>query len=166
MEAWTQHLLTLLALPELGLSTVFVVSFISATLLPLGSEPVVFGLIKLNPTLFWPTILVATAGNTLGGALTWAMGLGSNKIIDRYQHSKTHLKALDWLHKLRPKACLLSWLPVVGDPLCAVAGWLKLPFWPCLLYMAIGKFARYITMTVLLLYVPDGFWHRIGEILS
>jgi hypothetical protein len=39
---------------------------------------------------------------------------------------------LDWLEKLGPKACLLAWLPAVGDPLCAVAGWLKLPFWPCL----------------------------------
>ena len=53
MEAWIQHLLELLALPQYGLSTVFVVSFISATLLPLGSEPVVFGLVKLNPSLFW-----------------------------------------------------------------------------------------------------------------
>ncbi|MCY7369852.1 MAG: DedA family protein, partial [Polaromonas sp.] len=49
MPDWIQHLLDLLALPEFGLSTVFVVSFISATLLPLGSEPVVFGLVKLNP---------------------------------------------------------------------------------------------------------------------
>ena len=150
MEAWIEHLLKLLALPEFGLSTVFVVSFISATLLPLGSEPVVFGLIKLNPELFWPTILVATAGNTLGGAVTWAMGLGSHKVVNHYQHSKTHLRALDWLERLGPKACLLAWLPVVGDPLCAVAGWLKLPFWPCVIYMAIGKFARYITMTAAL----------------
>ncbi|TAF83472.1 MAG: DedA family protein, partial [Curvibacter sp.] len=46
-----------------------------------------------------------------------------------------------------PKACLLAWLPVVGDPLCAVAGWLKLPFWQCVAYMAVGKCLRYITMT-------------------
>jgi membrane protein YqaA with SNARE-associated domain len=147
MEAWLEHLLKLLALPEFGLSTVFVVSFISATLLPLGSEPVVFGLIKLSPHLFWPTILVATIGNTLGGAVTWAMGLASHKVLNRYQNSRTHLRALNWLERLGPKACLLAWLPVVGDPLCAVAGWLKLPFWPCLFYMAVGKLARYVTMT-------------------
>jgi membrane protein YqaA with SNARE-associated domain len=150
IDTWTQQLLTWLALPEFGLSTVFVVSFISATLLPLGSEPVVFGLVKLNPALFWPTILVATAGNTLGGAVSWAMGLASHQVVNRYQHSKTHLKALDWLERLGPKACLLAWLPIVGDPLCAVAGWLKLPFWPCLAYMAIGKLARYVTMTAAL----------------
>ena len=158
MEAWIEHLLTLLALPQFGLSTVFLVSFISATLLPLGSEPVVFGLIKLSPELFWPTILVATVGNTLGGAVSWAMGLASHQVVDKYRHSSTHLRALDWLERIGPKACLLSWLPGVGDPLCAIAGWLKLPFWPCVLYMAIGKFARYVMMTTLLLWVfPGGF---------
>ena len=158
MEAWIEQLLTLLALPQFGLSTVFVVSFISATLLPLGSEPVVFGLIKLRPDLFWPTIVIATVGNTLGGAVSWAMGLGSHRVVDKYRHSPTHLRALDWLERIGPKACLLSWLPGVGDPLCAVAGWLKLSFWPCVLYMAIGKFARYVVMTSALLWVfPGGF---------
>ncbi|MDO9196667.1 YqaA family protein [Rhodoferax sp.] len=150
MPDWIKQLLEMLALPEYGLSTVFVVSFISATLVPLGSEPVVFGLVKLSPDLFWPAILVATVGNTLGGAVTWAMGLASHKVIERHQHSKHHLRALDWLERIGPKACLLSWLPVVGDPLCAVAGWLKLPFWPCMAYMAIGKFGRYLTMTAAL----------------
>ena len=158
MQAWTEQLLTMMALPQYGLSTVFVVSFISATLLPLGSEPAVFGLIKLNPDLFWPTILVATVGNTLGGAVSWAMGLASHKVVDKYRHSSTHLRALDWLERIGPKACLLSFLPIVGDPLCAVAGWLKLPFWRCVAYMAVGKFARYVTMTALLLWVfPGGF---------
>lgn len=147
MQTWIQHLLELLALPEYGLSTVFVVSFISATLLPLGSEPVVFGLVKLNPAMFWPAVLVATAGNTLGGALDWWMGYGAHKVVDKYKHSSQHGRAIRWLGKLGPKACLLAWLPVVGDPLCAVAGWLKFPFWPCVAYMMIGKFARYVLMT-------------------
>ena len=62
-------------------------------------------------------------------------------------------RARVWLRKWGPKTCLLSWLPVVGDPLCAVAGWLRMPFWPCLVYMAIGKLARYTTMTAGLLYL-------------
>ena len=81
MELWLDHLLTLLALPKFGLSTVFVVSFVSATLLPMGSEPAVFGLVKLNPDLFWPAIGVATVGNTLGGAVSWWMGLVSHKVV-------------------------------------------------------------------------------------
>jgi membrane protein YqaA with SNARE-associated domain len=163
MDAWiTAHLTSLLAalaLPEYGLSTVFVVSFVSATLLPLGSEPAVFGLVKLNPDLFWPAIGVATLGNTLGGALDWWLGFGAHHLMDKYRGpnaSAFHLRALAWLERLGPKACLLSWLPGVGDPLCAVAGWLKLSFWPCLLYMAIGKFFRYLVMTALLLWVFPG----------
>ena len=156
MDAWIDTLLNLLSLPRFGLSTVFVVSLISATLLPLGSEPVVFGLIKLNPELFWPTILVATVGNTLGGAIDWWMGYGAHLAVDRYRGSGHHARALRWLERLGPKACLLAWLPAVGDPLCAVAGWLRLPFWPCLYYMAVGKFLRYVVMTALLLWVFPG----------
>ena len=108
-------------------------------------------MVKLNADLFWPAIGVATVGNTLGGAVSWWMGLVSHKVVDKYSHSQHHLRALDWLQRLGPKACLLAWMPVVGDPLCAVAGWLKLPFWPCVVYMAIGKFARYLTMTAALM---------------
>ncbi len=156
MEAWIESLLTALALPKFGLSTVFIVAFISATLLPLGSEPAVFGLVKLNPHLFWPAVLVATAGNTLGGALSWWMGYGAERAYERVKHKPLEARALKWLEQFGPKACLLSWLPVVGDPLCAVAGWLRLSFWPCVFYMAIGKFLRYVTMTALLLWVFPG----------
>lgn len=178
MEAWIESLLAplmaTLALPKFGLSTLFVISFVSATLLPLGSEPAVFGLVKLSPHLFWPAVLVATVGNTLGGAVTWWMGLGAGRAFHavakrhRERHageaaaapaaapSAAHQRASRWLESYGAKACLLSWLPVVGDPLCAVAGWLKLPFWPCLLYMAIGKFARYLTMTAALLWFFPG----------
>lgn len=156
MEAWLEPLLGLLALPKFGLGALFVISFVSATLLPLGSEAAVLGLLALNPTLFWPAMLVATVGNTLGGALNWAMGLGTHALVDRHGHKASHVHALRWLERLGPKACLLSWLPVVGDPLCAVAGWLKLPFWPCVGYMAIGKFARYVVMTAAALWVFPG----------
>ncbi len=159
MEAWIEQLLPLLALPKFGLSSVFIISFISATLLPLGSEPAVFGLVKLNPELFWPAVLVATAGNTLGGALDWWMGYGAHKVVDKYKHSSHHTRVLAWLERLGPKACLLAWLPLVGDPLCAVAGWLKLPFWPCLAYMAIGKFLRYLVLTGSLVWAFPGILH-------
>ena len=153
MPTWIQSLFALLALPEFGLSTLFVAAFISATLVPIGSEPVLFGLLKLNPQMFWPAVFVATAGNTLGGMVDWWMGYGAHEVVDKYDKSKHHMKALDFLEKLGPKACLLSWLPIVGDPLCAVAGWLRLPFWPCTGYMLIGKFLRYLCMTAVLLWM-------------
>ncbi len=157
LETAVAALLVWLSIPKFGLTAVFVVSFVSATLLPLGSEPVVYGLVRLQPELFWAAIGMATLGNTLGGALDWALGRGAHTAVDKYRGSATHLKALSWLERLGPRACLLSWLPLVGDPLCAVAGWLKLPFWPCLAYMAVGKFMRYLTMTAALLWVfPPG----------
>ena len=156
MEAWFESVLALLALPKFGLSTVFVVALVSATLLPLGSEPAVFGLVKLNPEMFWPAVLVATAGNTLGGMISWWMGYGAELAYERLAHKSGQARALRYLERFGPKACLLSWLPGVGDPLCAVAGWLKMAFWPCVMYMAIGKFARYVTMTAALLWVFPG----------
>src|SRR5882672_7112671 len=160
MEAWIESLLALLALPKFGLSTVFVVAFVSATLLPLASEPVVFGLVKLNPTMFWPAVFVATLGNTLGGVVTWWMGYGAERAYEHVTHDgrAAHPRALRWLERFGARACLLSWLPGVGDPLCAVAGWLRLPFWPCVFYMSLGKFARYVVMTAGLLWFFPGQW--------
>lgn len=185
-------LLAALALPSVGLPAVFLVSLISATLLPLGSEPVVFGYIKLSPDMFWAAVLVATAGNTIGGLISYWMGWAAERAVHRWKEhhphpaendgvarqaavsggavssgspqggaqaakhdgvgGKWHAWCSHWLHRIGPPALLLSWVPVVGDPLCAVAGWLKLPLKACAIYMAIGKFARYLTMTAALLW--------------
>ena len=104
MQDWLAPLLALLALPRFGLSTLFVAAFISATLLPVGSEPVLYGLLRLNPDMFWSAVFVATAGNTLGGMVDWWMGYGAHEVVDKYSHSKHHVKALDWLERLGPKA--------------------------------------------------------------
>lgn len=157
MPTWLAAIFDILALPQYGLSTLFVAAFVSATLIPVGSEPALFGLLQINPDLFWPAVLVATAGNTLGGAVDWWMGYEAHHLVDKYRHSRTHIKAIDWLERLGPKACLLAWLPLIGDPLCAVAGWLRFSFWPCLGYMLIGKLLRYVIMTSVLLHMfPAG----------
>ena len=74
METWFLELLQAFSLPKVGLSTLFFVALVSATLLPMGSEFAVVALLKLNPDLFWPAIFVATAGNTISGAINWWMG--------------------------------------------------------------------------------------------
>lgn len=141
------------SLPEAGLSTVFVMALISATLLPLGSEPAVMALVLLNPALFWPAVAVATLGNTIGGAISWWMGYGAERAWEHAHARPRHeARALAWLRRFGPRACLLAWLPLVGDPLCALAGWLRLPFWPCVGWMAVGKFGRYLVMTGAALY--------------
>jgi membrane protein YqaA with SNARE-associated domain len=150
-------LLTTLAIAEVGLGSVFVISFVSATLIPLGSEPAVFAVIKINPSLYWAVILVATLGNTLGGVVDYWMGYGAKQAFAKERTTRW----FGWLQRFGPKVMLLGWLPVIGDPICTLAGWLKLPFWPSVAYMAIGKFARYITMTTILLQVPDSFWRHL-----
>ncbi|MFA5488343.1 MAG: YqaA family protein [Candidimonas sp.] len=168
MEAWLhtsiQWLLLTLALPSVGLSAIFVVSLVSATILPMGSEPAVFGYVSLAPHMFWPAVLVATAGNTVGGAISYAMGGAAERAYERWRElhpdkvreragGRWHDGATAWLRRLGPAALFFSWLPAVGDPLCIVAGWLRLSFWPCVAYMALGKFLRYVIMTALLIWV-------------
>lgn len=155
-------LLEILAIPTVGLSSVFVVSVVSATLLPVGSEPAVFAVVKANGLLFWPAMLVATFGNTLGGIIDYWMGHGAKQVLSKERDTRLFL----WLGRFGPKTLLLAWLPGIGDPLCTLAGWLRMPFWPSVVYMAIGKFLRYVTLTWLLLYVPDGFWRTLAEWLG
>jgi membrane protein YqaA with SNARE-associated domain len=162
LEIAVVWLLNVLALPAVGLSSVFVIGFISATLVPMGSEPAVFAVVKSNAALLWPAILAGTAGNTLGGALDYWLGYHAKKAFAAERSSRW----FGWLLRYGPKTMLLSWLPLIGDPLCVLAGWLKLSFWPSILYMAVGKFLRYVALTWILLRIPDGFWHMIGNWLG
>ncbi len=162
VESAVAWLLQTLAVPSVGIGSVFIISFVSATLVPFGSEPAVFAVIKANGDLFWPVILVATLGNTLGGVVDYWIGYGAKQAFAKERSSRW----FGWLERFGAKTMLLAWVPVIGDPLCTLSGWLKLPFWPSLLYMAIGKFLRYLCMTILLLHVPDGFWHAVANLLS
>lgn len=154
IESVVTWLLSVLAIPQIGLGSVFIICTISATLVPLGSEPAVFAVIKANGDLFWPAIAVATAGNTLGGAINYWLGFGAKQTFAKERHTRWFV----WLVRYGPKTMLITWLPVIGDPLCSLAGWLKMPFWPSIGYMAVGKFLRYLCMTWLLLQVPNSWW--------
>ena len=162
IESTIAALLQLLAAPEVGLTSVFIISFVSATLLPLGSEPAVFAVVKANAALFWPVILVATIGNTLGGGVDYWLGYRAKAAFAKERDTRWFL----WLARFGPRTMLLAWLPGIGDPLCTLAGWLKLPFWSSIAYMALGKLMRYLCMTALLLYVPDSAWLRIAHLLG
>ncbi|HJV87984.1 MAG TPA: YqaA family protein [Noviherbaspirillum sp.] len=161
IESAIRWLLNILAIPDVGLTSLFLISTLSATLLPLGSEPAVFAVVKANGALFWPAMTVATIGNTLGGAIDYWMGSGAKQAFARERESRWFA----WLQRYGAKTMLLAWLPGIGDPICTLAGWLKLPFWPCIIYMAAGKFLRYLTMTTVLMVVPDGFWRRLVDLL-
>jgi membrane protein YqaA with SNARE-associated domain len=164
MDQALQHFLGWFGLPSVGLPAVLISAFLSATLLPVGSEPILFSYTSLNPHMYWPAIFVATIGNTLGGMLDWWIGWIARQKIQAIEVS-TKGRLREWLKEWGPKLLLLSWLPGLGDPLCVAAGWLRLAWFPCLIYMFIGKLLRYLTMTWLLTLVPESFWHQLGQYL-
>ena len=118
-----------------SLFSLFLGSFFAATLLPGGSEAVLFGVLKGYPETFWPALLIATVGNTLGGMVSFGMGW----LLPQTQQ----LKHVDKLHRYGTPVLLLAWVPLIGDALCVAAGWLRLNWWQAALFMALGKFARY-----------------------
>lgn len=124
-----------------SLWTLFVSSFLAATLLPGGSEAVLFGVLKLHPHQLWPALAVASLGNTLGGMSSYLIG----RVIPR----KSDLRGLARVQQYGAPILLLSWVPVIGDPLCVAAGWLRLNPWSCAFYVGAGKFARYWVIAVL-----------------
>lgn len=160
-------------MPGIGLPAVFMMSLLGATLLPGGSEPVLLGYLSVMPHMFWVAIGVATVGNTLGGLISYGMGAGAHGLFGRWRGRRrprptdraltvemgstvpqttpptltpARRRAEKWAQRFGAPILLLAWLPVVGDPLCAVAGWLRLSVWQCVVYMAIGKFGRYVML--------------------
>ena len=103
-DSLLQSLIGWFSLPANGLSTVFVVSFVSATLLPIGSEPAVFGYVKLNPDQYWVVVAVATVGNTLGGMADYWVGRGAKYAIAKDGQARY----FKWFERLGSK-WLSSW---------------------------------------------------------
>jgi membrane protein YqaA with SNARE-associated domain len=123
---------------DASLWALFAASFLAATLLPGGSEAVLYGVLKLHPDQYWPALGVATLGNTLGGM--------SSYLIGRIIPLKQVLPGLQPVQKYGSPVLLLSWVPFIGDPLCVAAGWLRLNPWRSALFMGFGKFARYVAI--------------------
>ena len=122
---------SLVTLPSLFLS-----SFLAATLLPGGSEIVLYALLAREPALLWPAIGLATLGNTLGGMSSFLLGW----LMPRRPPPG---RAVARMRRFGPSALLLSWVPVVGDALCVAAGWLRVNPIAAALFLALGKGLRY-----------------------
>jgi membrane protein YqaA with SNARE-associated domain len=121
-----------------NLWALFASSFLAATLLPGGSEFVLAGVLHFDPQHYWPALAIATLGNTLGGM--------SSYLIGRIIPQRAELKGLEWVKRYGSPALLAAWVPIIGDPLCVAAGWLRINPWLSALFMAIGKFARYLAI--------------------
>lgn len=124
--------------PGSELMFLFIASFLAGSIIPVSSELILFGVLKLNPALFWPALACATTANTLGGL--------SSYVIGRFFPTTTPpagQSPLNSVKRFGSPILLLAWLPWIGDPLCVAAGWLRLNVWQCAVFIAVGKFSRY-----------------------
>ena len=121
---------------DASLFALFIASFLSATILPGGSEVVLFAAVRLHPDQTFAALALATIGNTLGGMSTYFLA----RLLSQRELSMR----LSALKRYGVAALFFSWTPVIGDALCAAAGWLRLNWLYSMLWMAVGKFCRYL----------------------
>lgn len=135
-------------------ASMFGSSFLSATLLPGSSEALLIALLIAKQTLVYGLLLAASLGNTLGGLTNILIG----RLLPLKRQGRWHDTAMTWLHRLGPAALLFSWLPVIGDLLCVLAGWLRFAWLPAMLFLAVGKTLRYIVIATATLQGMQ-WWH-------
>lgn len=121
-----------------SLFSLFISSLLGATLLPGGSEAVLFAVIKAYPNSAMLAVAAATLGNSIGGMISFGMGW----LLPQTQT----LKQVDKVRHYGAPVLLLAWTPLLGDALCLAAGWLRLSIWQSALYMAAGKGLRYLVV--------------------
>ena len=123
----------------------FFSAFISSTLFPGGSEAVLAYLVSESNHSLLLLVIIATVGNTLGAMTSWGIGwLIAIRYPAKGLSKDSQQKAVLRLQKYGSPVLLLSWLPVVGDPLCVAAGWLRIHWLASLLFITLGKLLRYI----------------------
>lgn len=131
----------------------FASAFLSATVLPGNSEVVFVALAVpelalrslLSADIFW-LVFVATLGNGLGSLTTYAIGRWLPKIDVKNNHT---LWVIEKLQRYGAVALLLSWLPIIGDVFCTVAGWLRLNCAASCVFIFLGKLVRYVALLFL-----------------
>ena len=135
----------------LALLALFGSSFLASTLLPGGSEAALLYAQSqrlADAPLLWA---IASAGNTLGGLTNWLVGYWlRRRFPQRTLEKPSHRGAVRRLQRYGAPVLLLSWLPVVGDPLCLAAGWLGVRAAPASLYIGLGKGIRYALLLSLI----------------
>lgn len=130
----------------------FAASFLSATLFPFQSEAVLFGLLVAEHYPWWALILIASAGNTLGSIANWFVGRFLAHFEDRRWFPikrEKMARAEAWYHRYGRWTLLLSWVPIIGDPLTMVAGILREPLPVFIILVALAKTARYLAVGAL-----------------
>ena len=136
---------------EIGL---FVVALGAATILPLQSEWLVVALLVQGERPWQTIVLVASLGNILGSVVNWLIGRSLMNFRERrwFPASQMNLaRAEDWYGRYGRGSLLLSWLPIIGDPLTVIAGVLREPLWSFVVLVGLAKIGRYLALTALTL---------------
>lgn len=131
----------------------FLTALAAATVLPMQSEAVLVGLLVADYSP-WLLIAVASVGNVLGSAINWLLGRGIERLRNRpwFPASEAGLqRAQSWYRRYGKWSLLLSWVPIIGDPLTVIAGVLREPFWVFLLLVAVAKTGRYLVLAAITL---------------
>ena len=134
--------------------TLFLTALVAATILPAQSEAVLAGLLLTRDYPVWALIAVASAGNVLGSVINWGLGRGIERFADRrwFPVKREALaRAERWYRRYGRWSLLLSWAPVIGDPLTVVAGVLREPFPVFLALVTIAKVGRYLVLAAVTL---------------
>lgn len=134
-------------LTDYGYYSLFISSFLSSTLLPMGSEALVVAMMQIPGESFWKIVAIATIGNFLGACTTYYIGLqGTDHILFQYfcPSEQKFERARDLFQKYGAVMLLFSWIPVIGDAFVFVAGGLKYPLEKFSVLTFSGKFMRYI----------------------
>jgi membrane protein YqaA with SNARE-associated domain len=131
----------------LALAALFAWSFLAATILPLGSEGPLVIYVRNYEQIAVP-VLVATAGNYLGACTTYWLGRRAARAIGRGAEASDEddSRGARLLRRFGAPALLLSWVPILGDALVALAGAARLPFGAFSLWTALGKGLRYLAV--------------------
>ena len=136
-----------------ALTTLVISAFTSATLLPGTSEAVLVGLHLTNAAPAWLLVVTASLANVAGSCINWVMGRFLVHYADRRWFPVNEVqidRAAAWYRRYGWVTLFASWMPVVGDPLTVVAGFLRTPFWLFILVVAFAKTARYATLVWLI----------------
>jgi membrane protein YqaA with SNARE-associated domain len=129
--------------------SLFTIAFLAATLLPLQSEAVLVGLLLAGDYSTVGLLAAAITGNVLGSWVNWCLGRGIERFRERRWFPvspKQMAQAQQWYQRYGSWTLLLSWLPVVGDPLTLVAGVMREPLWRFLLLVTVAKAGRYLVL--------------------
>lgn len=130
-------------------SGLFVAAFLAATILPAQSELLLIALLVSGTYSVASLLVVATTGNVLGSVVNWTMG----RFLVRFREARwfpvsdaAFKRAERWFERFGPVVLLLSWVPIVGDPLTVIAGVLRMRLLPFFIIVTIAKGGRYCVL--------------------